>query len=104
MSKDYLIFLIFVSFVILLEIDVLTIHICATDDVMYNIIDVTIPKEVWDKFDNQYMLQPMHFLLALEILPAFEIFVLFKHLYRWQLLWQPKFYKGNDVLTQNPKQ
>jgi len=46
MSKDYLIFLIFVSFVILLEIDVLTIHICATDDVMYNIIDVTIPKEV----------------------------------------------------------
>jgi hypothetical protein len=26
--------------------------------------------------------------------------VLFEHPYMWQLLWQPKFYKGNEILRE----
>jgi len=33
-----------------------------------------------------------------------SIVVLFEHLYLWQLFQQLKFYKGNEILAQKPKQ
>jgi len=38
------------------------------------------------------------------IVPVFLRVVLFEHPFRWQRLWQPKFYKENDVFTQKLKQ
>jgi hypothetical protein len=31
------------------------IRLCVSDDVMHLILDLTTPKEVWDKLESQYM-------------------------------------------------